>query len=235
LSTNPKLNGQFGQADTIEKLFRGKKNGFFVEAGAFDGENFSNTLLFELKHNWTGLLVEPNPDLYQDLITKNRRAISSQACFSTETKVNAVEFDAAGAYGGIINGRLKPGEEPHKERVRQERYTKNYVPKYPYQRRTIKLNCLPFTAIMMALGNPIIDYLSLDIEGSEFPVLKTIDFDKIDIKVISVENTKLGNIFEGTDTHLRYHLQRNGYKLYETVGEDVVYVKKDFLRKIDEL
>ena len=50
----------------------------------------------------------------KDLITKNRRAISSQACFSTETKVNAVEFDAAGAYGGIINGRLKPGEEPHK-------------------------------------------------------------------------------------------------------------------------
>merc|ERR1739844_272344 len=46
LSTNPKLDGQFGQADTIEKLFRGKKNGFFVEAGAFDGENFSNTLLF---------------------------------------------------------------------------------------------------------------------------------------------------------------------------------------------
>ena len=65
LSTNPKLDGQFGQADTIEKLFRGKKNGFFVEAGAFDGENFSNTLLFELKHNWTGLLVEPNPDLYK--------------------------------------------------------------------------------------------------------------------------------------------------------------------------
>ena len=65
LSTNPKLDGQFGQADTIEKLFRGKKNGFFVEAGAFDGEAFSNTLLFELKHNWTGLLVEPNPDLYQ--------------------------------------------------------------------------------------------------------------------------------------------------------------------------
>ena len=53
-------------------------------------------------------------NLIKDLITKNRRAISSQACFSTETKVNAVEFDAAGAYGGIINGRLKPGEEPHK-------------------------------------------------------------------------------------------------------------------------
>ena len=65
LTTNPKLDGQFGQAGAIEKLFRGKKNGFFVEAGAFDGEAFSNTLLFELKHNWTGLLVEPNPDLYQ--------------------------------------------------------------------------------------------------------------------------------------------------------------------------
>ena len=48
----------------------------------------------------------------KELITKNRRAISSQACFSTETEVNAVEFDAAGAYGGIINGHLKPAEKP---------------------------------------------------------------------------------------------------------------------------
>ena len=71
LSTNPNLEGQYGQAKAVEKIFRGKKNGFFIEAGAFDGENFSNTLLFELKHNWTGLLVEPNPDLYQGLYGKN--------------------------------------------------------------------------------------------------------------------------------------------------------------------
>ena len=53
----PILSGQFGQATEVEKLFKGKKNGFFIEAGAYDGEELSNTLLFEMKYNWTGLLI----------------------------------------------------------------------------------------------------------------------------------------------------------------------------------
>jgi len=43
----------------ILKLFNNKKNGFFIEAGAFDGINYSNTFLLEKKYNWKGLLVEP--------------------------------------------------------------------------------------------------------------------------------------------------------------------------------
>ena len=74
-SGSPDTKGQYGQAVEVEKLFKGKKNGFFIEAGAYDGENLSNTLLFEAKLNWTGLLVEPNPDLYQSLKSKNRKAL----------------------------------------------------------------------------------------------------------------------------------------------------------------
>ena len=61
--------GQYGQVSRIEKILgRSKSNpksGFFIEAGAADGEWFSNTLYFERHHGWTGLLVEPNPDLLQ--------------------------------------------------------------------------------------------------------------------------------------------------------------------------
>ena len=105
----------------------------------------------------------------------------------------------------------------------------------PTRSLKIKLDCVPFTSIIMALGNPTIDYLSLDIEGAEYPVLKTIDFDKFDIKVISVENTKVGDIFDGTATQLRYHLQNNGYRLYQTVKQDAIFLKTEFLRQIDEL
>ena len=48
------------------------KDRFFVEAGAHDGESLSNSLFFEVKLGWNGLLVEPNPFSFQALLTKNR-------------------------------------------------------------------------------------------------------------------------------------------------------------------
>ena len=47
----------------------------------------------------------------------------------------------------------------------------------------VNVTCLPLYSILLALNNPTIDYFSLDIEGSELDVLKTIPFDKVDIKV----------------------------------------------------
>ena len=63
---NVQLFGQFGQPEFLDRvIFQGAvKNGFFIEAGADDFETDSNTLLFEIKRNWTGLLVEPNPITY---------------------------------------------------------------------------------------------------------------------------------------------------------------------------
>ena len=53
--------GQYMQDVILDiLLFQGKvKNGFYVEAGAWDFSFNSNSLWFELKHNWTGLLIEP--------------------------------------------------------------------------------------------------------------------------------------------------------------------------------
>ena len=70
-----KLNGQANQPIIIdEKIFKNRiRNGFFIEAGAYDGEKFSNTLFFELKQRWTGLLIEPNPDAFELLKKKVRQ------------------------------------------------------------------------------------------------------------------------------------------------------------------
>ena len=48
--------GEIGQPLEVDKLvFKGEvKNGFFIEAGAFDSETNSDTLYFEINHNWTG-------------------------------------------------------------------------------------------------------------------------------------------------------------------------------------
>ena len=49
------------QVPLLLKLFGKQRGGFFIEAGADDGEFMSNTFYLELKRGWTGLLVEPNP------------------------------------------------------------------------------------------------------------------------------------------------------------------------------
>ena len=57
-------------------IFRSNKENekhVFLEAGAFDGELLSNSLLFEMKKGWTGVLIEPNPVAFDMLLTKNRK------------------------------------------------------------------------------------------------------------------------------------------------------------------
>ena len=90
-----------------------KQKRFFVEAGALDGETISNTLYLEIKHNWTGLLVEPNPAYLPSLLRKKRNSWILPHCLSPINAPTVVDFDAMGEYGGIINNengfRQRPG------------------------------------------------------------------------------------------------------------------------------
>ena len=146
-------------------------------------------------------------------------------------------FIISGLLGGIINGKFKPSDS-HQVYVKSQKRVKMFKSKLPpYEPYTIQMQCLPLTSIIKALGNPTIDYLSLDIEGAELQVLEGISFEEIDIKVLSIEVDHLGRIFDGTNTNLRYLMKRNGYELFKEVGIDEIYVKNDFLNSIhkDEL
>ena len=43
--------------------------GFFVEAGAFDGATDSTSLHFEIAHQWSGLLIEPVSRFFSALVS----------------------------------------------------------------------------------------------------------------------------------------------------------------------
>ena len=73
---------QFGEKATIDRLLNGKRNGFFFEVGALDGQKYSNTLNLELSLNWTGILVEPDPTNYEKLRKLNRNTYSLNVCLS---------------------------------------------------------------------------------------------------------------------------------------------------------
>ena len=49
--------------------------------------------------------------------------------------------------------------------------------------KTVEVQCFPLFSILLAIKRTQIDYFSLDVEGSEFDILKTIPWDQVNITV----------------------------------------------------
>ena len=136
------LQAQYGQPLALEELFNpilkqeSDVKRFFIEAGAYDGVTGSNTLRLQLNPVWQGLLVEPNPDSYESMVSRGRNAWTFPSCFSTKTTPETVQFDSADILSGIINeeNSVKPGDGL---RIHDEPLT---------------LQCFPLYSILLALG-----------------------------------------------------------------------------------
>ncbi|EFX71992.1 hypothetical protein DAPPUDRAFT_326665 [Daphnia pulex] len=50
-----------------------------------------------------------------------------------------------------------------------------------------KAQCFPIYSLLLAIGQTAVDYFSLDVEGSEYKILNTIPWHKVDIKTLTVE------------------------------------------------
>jgi FkbM family methyltransferase len=155
--------------------------GFFVEAGANDGLAQSNTYYFEAIRGWTGLLVEPNPDLAASC-RNNRKGIVIEAALVAQHEPHSrVELHRAGLMS-TITGALG-GSAVTKEHVmagltvqRLQATPAIYVPA-----RTLS-DVLDAAQIQRS-----IDLLSLDVEGGEIAALRGIDFNRHAPRFICIE------------------------------------------------
>jgi hypothetical protein len=221
----PEMRGQIGVPGIVDKLLHGKKNGFFIESGAYNGEDISNSLFFEMKRNFSGLLVEPNIFNYKKLLGVNRKAYSINACYSTSELPMIVDFVNAKAYGSI-----KQFDQKVKRKVKRKQKMKKALAKHTQwfaNQGESKALCLSFYSVLLAVGNPVVDYFSLDIEGAELSVLVTIPWDKVDISVLSIQCSRE----IARCNKIAAFMNSVGYKLVYHVPsiskpQDVIFVKK---------
>jgi len=66
---------QSNQDKWVAEFLEFKKNGYFIEVGAYDGIQTSNTYFFEKNFNWSGICIEANPSVFNSLI-KNRKSVN---------------------------------------------------------------------------------------------------------------------------------------------------------------
>ena len=161
---------QLGQDDWVLQHTNG--TGFFVEFGAGDGTLNSNTKLLQ-ELDWCGILAEPCKTSFKEL-----------AATRMSTRVAVCDF-AIGATEGIAKFRETPISElstiagygiDHLSAAR-ESYVEYDVIQYPLQK------LLDFFK-----APEVIDYLSIDTEGSEFDILSSFDFSSYNIRLITVEH-----------------------------------------------
>lgn len=114
----------------LQLLFENEPPGFFIEAGALDGEYLSNTLWLEKEKGWTGLLIEPDPINHAALLKKNRKVWSLKACilsvpYPQRTTFSFVNPSKQVKYVFLFMPKFKSGRFPRK-RCRKIRKTKNW-------------------------------------------------------------------------------------------------------------
>lgn len=149
-----------------------KHGGFFVEFGATNGMSLSNTYLLERRFNWNGILAEPGRAWHAELYRNRKVAISTRAVWKVSgqtlefAEVKDLELSTLSDF---------VGSDGHAE---SRRHSKSY----PVE--TISLEDL-----LAETGAPeIIDYISIDTEGSEFEILSEFDFSKYKFRAISIEH-----------------------------------------------
>jgi FkbM family methyltransferase len=168
-----------------------KRNGFFVEFGATNGLLNSNTWLLETELGWNGILAEPNP-FWHAALAANRRAAIEHKCVSSTSGSN-VAFITTDDSDPELSGISKFSEGDHFSELRK-------------QGKVIEVETISLSDLLEKYQAPeLIDYLSIDTEGSELDTLSAHDFKKHRFSLISVEQNPL------TESGIQHLLEGQGY------------------------
>ena len=205
---NP-VKSQLNQDINVINYYNKKRDGFFVEIGADDGVQFSNTHLLENEYGWKGICVEPSINTFGNLIKNRNCKCYNLAVFNKSNEILKFAIKNFGMCSGLIETLDNYVEIDGVKHNRGIEYDLNIITDV----KTITLTDL----LDHANAPNIIDYLSLDTEGSELEILRSNDFTKYNFGVIDVEH----NFVEPRRTEIKNLLENNNYKFnYENNFDD---------------
>ena len=206
-----KYYSQYNQDEFVyNSFFKNVKEGVFLEIGADDGERFSNCKFFEEHLNWTGIAIEARKVAYEKLI-KNRNCICIHCVLSD--KEEETDFLELRGYGLGLSGLINKYDERHKERIK-----KNCKMAAHKGKSIIKVSTKKLSDILEKHKMENIDFLSIDTEGSELDILSTLDFDKYNINVITIEDNY-------NDPKLMSFFIERGYEFVKKIKCDKIFKK----------
>ena len=199
---NQKYYSQLGQDKWVLEKLDYKRNGFFIEIGAYDGITLSNTYTLEKDFGWDGICAECNPEIIPQLIQNRKCAIEEKpvmhlngidASFYSHAKDRTLSALAPAGYAtDMATGELF-----------QAQYT---------------LHTIDMDNLLKKHNAPIdIDYISVDTEGAELSIVSTFDFKKYNVSCWTVEHNNDRDIemFLANFFHFQgYQMKKREWDMY---------------------
>lgn len=208
---------QCGQDKFINAfLFKNKKNGVFVDIGAHDGISFSNTYFYEKELNWTGLCIEPMPEVFAKL-KEQRKCLCICGCIHKEHNVTKDFMRIKGPLE-MLSGLTEKMDLKHLTVI------KRGIAAQGGSYKIIPVHCYNLNKLLEQAKIKHVNFLSLDTEGGELDILKSIDFSKIQIDAITVEDN-YGN------KEIKTFLASKGFIFIRSLAQDQIFVHNSVMRK----
>ena len=113
------FHSQYSQDMYLEtNIFKGYKNGFYVDVGAHDGITINNTLYFEKNNNWRGINIEPILKVFDKLVINRPNNINLNCAVCNND--GETEFLCNTGYTEMISGIKDNFDTRHLQRLQSE-------------------------------------------------------------------------------------------------------------------
>jgi FkbM family methyltransferase len=208
-TVNEKILGSYSQKGEdliIEKLLKNKKKGFYIDVGANNPFDCSNTARF-YKKGWHGINIEPIPKNIKEFEIKRPKDINLNIGIGTKEG----SFDFYEFKEDMLSTFSK--EEADEEIKKGKKLVKKH---------TIKIQKLS-KVLDKYTKNKEIDLLSIDTEGFDFDVLKSNDWSKFKPKIICIESIDRDGT-NNTGKYLKF-LSKYGYDLAGKTRLNSIYMR----------
>lgn len=166
---------QFGEDDIIKEYFPKSYKGVCIEVGAADGKMGSNTLMFEEK-GWMTLCIEPNPELFKQM-SKIRKLTENYAISDKEGELYFTVFDIPGSNYSAVSSLIVDDRllKQHENLIKSKTEIK------------VRVSTLD-KVLSLHPQIEVIDFISIDTEGTELDVLRGFDIERWKPKLMIIEN-----------------------------------------------
>ena len=203
---------QEGEDMILRRLFEKQQTGFYVDVGAHHPKRFSNTYFF-YKRGWRGINIDAMPGSMQIFNTIRPRDINIEKPVSDKTQVLTYYAFNEPALNGFS------------KELSQERDGKgNYFIEFTKDIETSTLEEILDTNLPRGQE---IDFLSIDVEGLDFMVLKSNNFSKYKPKIILIEI--LGSSLNDIEKNeISKYLKQYDYSLYAKAVNTVIFIERKF-------